>query len=179
MAYSDVREHLKKLEAAGLLRRIQRVINKDTELHPLVRWQYRGGIPEPERKAWLFENVTDAKGRRYKFPVVVGALAGNRAIYFTGMGCETVEEMDEKWKQALLQPIAPVVVKEAPCHEEIHIGADLQREGLGLDEFPVPISTPGFDNAPYTTCSHWITKDPDTGIQNLGNYRGQLKARTR
>ena len=101
MGYSDVREHLKKLEAAGLLRRIQRVINKDTELHPLVRWQYRGGIPEPERKAWLFENVTDAKGRRYKFPVVVGALAGNRAIYFTGMGCKTVEEMDERWKQAL------------------------------------------------------------------------------
>ncbi len=179
MAYSDVREHLKKLEAAGLLRRIQRVINKDTELHPLVRWQYRGGIPEPERKAWLFENVTDAKGRRYKFPVVVGALAGNRAIYFTGMGCNTVEEMDERWKQALSQPIAPVVVKDAPCHEEIHIGDELQREGFGLDEFPVPISTPGFDNAPYTTCSHWITKDPDTGIPNLGNYRGQLKARTR
>src|SRR5713226_5367421 len=144
MPYSDLRDHLKKLEAQGLLRRIAKVINKDTELHPLVRWQYRGGIPEPERKAWLFENVTDAKGRRYKFPVVVGALAGNRAIYFTGMGCQTVEEMDEKWKQALSRPIPPVVVEDAPCHEEIHTGEDLQREGLGLDEFPVPISTPGF-----------------------------------
>ena len=41
--------------------------------------------------------------------------------------------------------------------------SELDSEGGGLDELPVPISTPGFDNAPYTTCSQWITKDPDTG----------------
>jgi len=40
----------------------------------------------------------------------------------------------------------------------------------------VPISTPGFDNAPYLSAGHYITKDPDSGIQNVGNYRGQLKA---
>src|SRR5512135_1999949 len=81
MAYPDLHEHIKNLEACGFLRRIPQVINKDTEMHPLVRWQYRGGIPEEERKAWLFENVLDVKGRRYKFPVVVGALAGNKDIY--------------------------------------------------------------------------------------------------
>ena len=62
MAYLDLHQHLKNLEEHGLLRRITRLINKDTELHPLVRWQYRG-LAEEERKAWLFENVTDAKGR--------------------------------------------------------------------------------------------------------------------
>ena len=40
----------------------------------------------------------------------------------------------------------------------------------------MPISTPGFDNAPYLSAGHYITKDPDTGLQNVGNYRGQLKA---
>ena len=40
----------------------------------------------------------------------------------------------------------------------------------------MPISTPGWDNAPYTTLSQYITKDPDTGVQNMGNYRGQVKA---
>ena len=40
----------------------------------------------------------------------------------------------------------------------------------------MPISTPGWDNAPYLSAGHYITKDPDTGIQNVGNYRGQLKA---
>ena len=72
-----------------------RPINKDTELHPLVRWQFRGGIPEPERKAFLFEQVTDAKGRRYGMPVVVGALAANRRIYSLGIGC-TVEAIGQR-----------------------------------------------------------------------------------
>jgi UbiD family decarboxylase len=40
----------------------------------------------------------------------------------------------------------------------------------------VPISTPGFDNAPYLSAGHYITKDPDSGRQNVGNYRGQIKA---
>ena len=46
----------------------------------------------------------------------------------------------------------------------------------GLGEFPIPISTPGFDASPYTTASNWITKDPETGWTNTGNYRGQIKA---
>ena len=100
MPYFDLHQHLKNLEAHGLLRRITRPINKDTELHPLVRWQYRG-LAEEERRAWLFENVTDAKGRKYDMPVVVGALAGKPEIYYLGMGCSSGEEMDAMWKKAL------------------------------------------------------------------------------
>jgi hypothetical protein len=40
----------------------------------------------------------------------------------------------------------------------------------------VPISTPGWDNAPFLASAHYISADPDTGIQNVGNYRGQIKA---
>ena len=85
--YADLHAHLKALEAAGLLIRVTRPINKDTEMHPLVRWQFRGGIPEKERKAFLFTNVIDSKGRKYDIPVVVGALAASREIYRLGMGC--------------------------------------------------------------------------------------------
>src|SRR5260370_41160006 len=59
----DFQDHLADLEAEGLLVRIDRLINKDTELHPLVRWQFLGGVPEAKRRAFLFSNVTDAKGR--------------------------------------------------------------------------------------------------------------------
>ena len=55
-------------------------------------------------------------------------------------------------------------------------GNDLDEDGHALDGLPVPISTPGWDNAPYLSAGHYITKDPDSGIQNVGNYRGQLKA---
>jgi len=88
----DLQQHLADLEAAGLLVRIDRPINKDTELIPLVRWQFIGGMPEDQRRAFLFTNVIDSKGRKYDMPVVVGALASSPVIYALGMG-RPVEEI--------------------------------------------------------------------------------------
>ena len=87
---------MRALEAQGLLRRIDRPINKDTELHPLVRWQFQGGLPEDERRAFLFTNVVDSSGRRYDMPVAIGALAASAQIYAVGMGC-AVEEIGDAW----------------------------------------------------------------------------------
>src|ERR1700680_972433 len=87
----DFQDHLADLEAAGLIVRIDAPINKDTELHPLVRWQFVGGVPEEKRRAFLFTNVTDARGRKYDIPVVVGALAASPEIYAIGMGCKVAE----------------------------------------------------------------------------------------
>ncbi|MCL6592397.1 MAG: UbiD family decarboxylase [Alicyclobacillus sp.] len=166
------------LEQEGLLRRITRPMNKDTELHPLVRWQFRGGIPEPERKAFLFENVIDSKGKKYDIPVVVGALAANRRIYGLGIRCE-LDQINEKWRQAMANPIPPVLVENPVCQEIVIQGEELQQPGRGVDGLPVPISTPGFDNAPYITCSMYISKDPDTGLHNVGVYRAMVKSPTR
>ena len=85
--FKDIREHLSALEREGLLVQIDRSINKDTELHPLVRLQFRG-LPESERKAFIFTNVTDVNGRKFGMPVVVGHLAASRRIYALGMQCE-------------------------------------------------------------------------------------------
>jgi 4-hydroxy-3-polyprenylbenzoate decarboxylase len=173
--YPDLHEHLQSLDKAGLLLRIDRPINKDTEMHPLVRWQFRGGIKERDRKAFLFTNVTDSKGHRYEIPVVVGALAANREIYSIGMGCP-LDRINDVWNRAIANPIAPCVVEAAPCHEIVITGKELDKPGNALDGIPLPISTPGWDIAPYTTLSQYITRDPDTGVQNMGIYRGQLKA---
>jgi 4-hydroxy-3-polyprenylbenzoate decarboxylase len=161
-----------------LLLRIDKEVNKDTELHPLVRWQYRGGIGETARKAFVFTNVVDAKGRKYDMPVVVGALAGNREIYRIGLNVPA-EQIGDVWRRALSSPIPPLVVAAAPCQEVILTGQDIQGETKGLDALPVPISTPGFDSAPYLTAGNFVTKDPDNGIQNMGTYRGGLKSPTR
>jgi 4-hydroxy-3-polyprenylbenzoate decarboxylase len=176
--YRDLHEHLQELDKAGLLITIDRPINKDTELHPLVRWQFRGGIPEPERKAFLFTNVIDGKGRKYDIPVVVGALAASRKIYSVGMGCD-IADIGKTWTKAIANPILPNVLQTAPCQEIVVTGDDLNRPGMGLDSLPIPISTPGWDNGPYTTLSQYISKDPETGIQNMGIYRGQVKSPTR
>ena len=174
----DFQEHLADLEAKGLLVRIDRPINKDTELHPLVRWQFLGGVPEDKRRAFLFTNVIDGKGRRYDMPVVVGALAASPEIYAVGMG-KTVAEIGDAWMRAIDNPIAPVAVSSPACQQMVETGDDLRKPGGGLARLPVPVSTPGFDSAPYLTATLCITRDPDSGIQNMGTYRAALKASDR
>ena len=176
--YPDLHEHIAALEHKGLLVRVKREINKDTEMHALVRWQFRGSIPEPERRAFLFENVVDSAGNKFDIPVAVGVLASNREIYSVGIGCP-VENINEKWTYAEGHPVAPVVVANPPCQQIVVTGEELNQPGKGVDSLPIPISTPGFDNAPYASCSMFITKDPDTGLQNIGNYRSMVKGRTR
>src|SRR5712691_284119 len=134
--YADLHEHLEALERRGLLLRVDRPIDKDAEMHPLVRWQFVGGLDEEQRKAFLFTNVIDGLGR----------------------------------------PYALRVVEEAVCHEVVVAGDALLGEGHGLDALPIPISTPGFDSAPTLTATNVITRDPVTGVQNMGTYRAALKA---
>lgn len=95
-APADLHEHLANLEARGLLTRITRPIDKDSELHPLMRWQFQGGLPEQDRRAFLFTNVIDAKGKKYDIPVVVGALAASPEIYAAGLGVG-VEDIGKVW----------------------------------------------------------------------------------
>jgi UbiD family decarboxylase len=176
--YADLHEHVLALAQAGLLHIIKEPINKDTEMHPLVRWQFRGGIPESERKAFLFTQPTDSKGRRYEIAVLVAGLAANPEVYRVGFG-KPLEDIGQAWLKAMAAPIKPRLVEIAPCQDVVVVGDDLDRPGQGLDGLPVPISTPGFDNAPYLSAGHYITRDPDSGIQNVGNYRGQLKTSRR
>lgn len=171
--YKDLREHLRVLEERGKLIRIKRKINKDTQLHPLVRLQYRG-LPEEDRKAFIFENVTDEKGREYNSPVAVAALAASREVYAMGLMCKP-EEIMERWREAQLNPIKPRIVGDGPVHEEIHAGDNLLEHG-GLDEFPIPISTPGYDAGPFFTSPYWVTKDPETKTVNIGTYRAHVKS---
>jgi 4-hydroxy-3-polyprenylbenzoate decarboxylase len=173
--YPDLHDHLDTLRAKDLLITVDEKIDKDAELHPLVRWAFVGGMKEEERKAFLFTNIVDGKGRKYDMPVVVGAIAANRAIYSIGMGAP-VEDIDRKWSHAIANPVEPRIVNDAPCHEVVIEGKDLQGEGHGLDALPIPVSTPGFDAAPTLSATNVITRDPETGVQNMGTYRAALKA---
>src|SRR6185437_11512722 len=162
----DLQQHLQDLDRAGLLVRIDRPINKDTQLHPLVRWQFLGGIPADDRRAFLFTNVIDAKGRKYDMPVVVGAFSASARIYALGMG-QKVEDIGNAWLKAIQNPIPPVRVEHAACQEVVVTGAALREKGGG------------FDAAPYLTATLCVTRDPETGVQNMGTYRAALKATDR
>jgi UbiD family decarboxylase len=177
-APSDLQEHIARLTKRGLVTRIDRRIDKDSELHPLARWQFQGGLREEDRRAFLFTNVVGAHGESYDIPVLVGGLGASPEIYATGLGV-SADEIGALWVKAVANPIAPVLVAEAACQEVIQTGTELQAERGGLASLPVPISTPGYDSAPYLTATLCVTKDPDNGIQNMGTYRAALKANDR
>jgi 4-hydroxy-3-polyprenylbenzoate decarboxylase len=173
MPYRDLREYIAALDRRGLLRTIDARTSKDTELVPLVRLQFRG-LPEPERKAFWFRNVTDARGRSFDGSVVLGSLGSSRAIYGAALGVEP-DEIAGTWARVQGNHLPPVLVDRsaAPVKEVVLRAPDL---GDGVDAFPHLISTPGFDPAPFITAGSWITRDPETGAYNLGIYRGMIKA---
>ena len=172
--YNDLQEHITELRQRGLLWEIDDPIDKDAVMHPFVRWQFRGGVPEDQRRAFLFTNVVDASGRHYDNPVLIAGIAGSPDIYATGLQCK-VEEVPERWATAYDDPIRPVMVDEGGCQDVVISGEELSEPGGGLLSIPIPISTPGFDNAPYLNSAHAVTKDPETGIRNIGHYRGQIR----
>jgi 4-hydroxy-3-polyprenylbenzoate decarboxylase len=173
--YQDLREFVLDLEKLGKLHRWKQPINKDTELMPLHRCQFLG-VPEEERKVFLFERVTDARGRTFSMKVLAGVYALSRQIMALGMGCQEWEEVGEKWHHALSHQIEPELVDSGPAQEEIHMGSDLV--GMGLDELPVCVEEPGFTGT-VRVSAPFITRDPDSGIRNVGMYSGHLRSRDR
>jgi UbiD family decarboxylase len=167
--YCDLREYLDTLDRAGKLRRIERLINKDTELHPLVKWQFRG-LDADQRTGFLFENLTDLAGRRYDARVASAVLAPSREVYALGLQCKP-EDIFERWQEAYRNPIEPRLVSSGSCKEVILKGDDLQRSG-GLNAFPIPMATNGWEALPRMTAMCWHTRDADSGVVNVGTYNG-------
>jgi 4-hydroxy-3-polyprenylbenzoate decarboxylase len=171
----DLREFLAALEARGKLHRFTEAINKDTEIIPLLRVELRG-LADGKRKVLLFENVTDANGGRYDMRVAAGVYGVSDEIVLLGMGCESGPEALEKWHQAVAAPIPPRIVESGPVHEVVHTGDALKERGL--DIIPVPVEDPGFSQM-IRTGVPMITRDPDTGITNVGTYNGFFRDRDR
>lgn len=173
--YRDLRELIGALEDRGKLWRIKRPLERETELMPLFRLQFRG-LNEESRRGFIFENVVDAKGRSFDFQVGSGLYAASREIYAIGLKCAP-EEIKERWVKALREPIPPVLVETGPVQEEVHTGEELEQ--LGLDEIPFPVEEPGFSGDIRTSANCFITKDPETGWRNCGAYSAHYAGRTK
>jgi 4-hydroxy-3-polyprenylbenzoate decarboxylase len=172
--YNDLSDYLAELERRELLTRVNRSIDKDSELVPLVRLQFRG-LPEAERRAFFFDDITDGRGRQFDATVAIATFAANRQVYAAAVGVEEQDQIGAVWHQALSGPIDPVEVEAAPCKDVVITDPDELDASGGVDAFPHPISTPGFDPAPFLTAGAWISKDPEDGTYNAGVYRGMIK----
>jgi len=169
--FADLRDYLESLDSLGRLYRWERPINKDTELMPLMRLQYRG-IPDEKRRAFLFENVSDSRGKKHDIRVATGLYGASREIVGLGLGCDDPRQIYEKWHRALAQPVEASVVDRAPVQEEVYIGERLKE--FGMTSLPAPVEEPGFSGGIRVTAP-FITKDPETGIRNVGMYSGHFR----
>jgi len=159
--FADLRQYLTRLEEKGKLHRFKGEVVKETR-----------GVPEDQRKSFLFENVVGVKGRRYGNRVLMGCPA-SREILALGLGCSP-EQIKEKWSQACLHPVEPEIGATGPVHEMVLEGQDLEKSGL--ESIGVPVDTPGFSGSVRTT-TQVVTKDPETGTRNVGQYSGHFAGR--
>ena len=176
---ADVCQHLDEPERRPLLVRVDRKTDKDTEIMPLVRWQFRG-LSRDQRKGWLFSNVTDSRGRHFDGSVAVSILGASPTVYAAAMGADSPAGIADKWALAQRSPVEPreVDAADAPVKEVKILGDDVVSSG-GVDAFPVTVTNPGSDASAYFSAPVWITKDPETGVYNAGTYRVMVKAADR
>lgn len=175
MAY-DLRTHLKVLGEHGLLRCVRREVDKNWELSAIMRWVYVGN-EEPKRYAVLFEHIKGCQ-----IPVVVGAIGASYKTYAVSLGidpnkpkAEVMAEIRRRFIHALKNPLPPVPAKSAPCKERIDCGSTVD-----IHKFPIPVWTPEKDRGweeglGFITAPCCMTKDPETGIRNVGTYRMMVR----
>ena len=162
--YADLREYLAVLEQNGKLKRITKAVDKDWEIAAVGRVNFQS-VAEEERCALLFENV-----QGFDMPVTFGVLGGSRSIYALALQCNGIDDIADAWTRALRAPLPFVVEQTGAVQEKVFLGED-----ANLLSIPVPTWTIEHDPGPYLTAPFIITKDPETGIQNIGTYRCQIK----
>ncbi len=162
----DLRSFIRLLQERGELVRISREVDPKFEMPAVM------GALEQQRKAFMFENVRGAK-----FPVVGGLLNKlerfGLALGYAGKQAFTDLEFDQLLENAKANALAPVTVAKAPSQSVVLSGAE-----INLHELPVPTFFE-LDTGPFITAAIGTTRDPETGIQNVGVYRTLIIDRDR
>lgn len=174
MAYKDLQDFIKHLEQKDLLKRISVEVDSELEITEI-----NDRVVKQEGPALLFEKV---KGSPY--PVLVNAFGTYERM---NMALE-VEDLDDIAKDigafmdmsnyfgimnkiksvpklARLARVFPWKVEKAACQEVV--------EEPDLSTFPVLKCWPE-DGGRFMTLPLVITRDPETGMQNMGMYRLQV-----
>jgi len=165
MTHRTMRDFLSALENKGLLRRISRPVDRMWEPAALAKWMYQA-LPAEQRFGMYFEKVKGCE-----IPIVTGALGANTAAFATALGVEP-DAINDALIRACRNPLPPRMVEQASCQEVVITG-----KALRLSILPIPVWTPGKDVGPYLT-TNTVTRDHDTGIQNMGVYRSQVRDET-
>jgi len=186
MAYKNLHHFIEVLEHEGELIRIQDTIStclEITEICDRMSKSKDGGL------ALLFENVYNHNNQKKSSqPVLINALGSKRRMNLA-LHVEKIDEVADEIRALIKQQppttflekikmlptlvqiasFAPKKVSEGSCQEIV-----IQGDAINLNDFPILKCWPK-DGGSFITFGGTISKDPDTGIRNVGMYRVQIK----
>ncbi|WP_455381497.1 menaquinone biosynthesis decarboxylase [Salinispira pacifica] len=178
MAYKDLTDFVSTLEERGELKRISCEVDRNLEITEIADRVVKARGP-----ALLFEKVSGSP-----YPLLINAFgtpermalalevkslddiaARIRELVDLGGGTGLMERLQALPKLAQLSRFFPRQVRSGDCQQVV--------EEPDLDRLPVLRCWPG-DGGPFFTLPLVFTRDPDTGVQNVGMYRMQVFDRT-
>jgi 4-hydroxy-3-polyprenylbenzoate decarboxylase len=180
MAFTDLRDWIDALRAAGELHEVTAEVDPHLEITEITDRVVKAGGP-----ALLFRNVKGSS-----LPLLINQFGSERRACLA-FGVERLDELGERVAEVLemtppeglvdklralgrlksLADARPRIVSSGPCQEVV-------LDPPSLDPLPIMTCWPG-DGGPYITLPAVITRDPRTGQRNVGMYRVQkFDART-
>ena len=175
--YSDLDDFLVDLDKRKLLARIGEAVSPDLEIAAVTDRVCKTPNGGP---ALLFEKPTG-----YDVPVASNVYGSNERMCLA-LGVKTLDDLAKEIDELMtpqmpagimdalkmlpmvgrLRDLMPKTVKDAPCQEIVN------RNGT-LDSLPILKCWPE-DGGKYITFPLVFTKDPETGMRNIGTYRMQV-----
>src|ERR1700739_3133465 len=167
VAFGDLRGWITALDGAGELQRINAEVDWNIELGTIARLAQGAGTGP----ALLFGNICDYGANARCRQVSPGGLSSARRVaMMCGLPPDThPRELVRLGRNVLSQSLPPKVVKTGPVKDNIVKGADID-----LYEFPVPQWNRADGGRYIITYAGVVTKDPGTGVMNVGVYRGMV-----
>jgi len=182
--FTDVNAFIAELDKRGELARITEPVDPKLEIAAVVDRVSKspGGGP-----GLLFEKPVGSTSLTASGTMPVAAnIYGSMSRICLALGVTHLDELAKEIDELITPPmprgfmdalkmmplvsrltdLMPKTVKDAPCQEIV------KTDG-GLDELPVLTTWPE-DGGPFITLPLVITRDPDTGMRNIGTYRMQV-----
>ena len=157
MSFPDLRAFLAELEERGELVRVSEPVDPRFELAAWIR--KASDVAGP---AVYFEHVTGSS-----MPAVGGVFASPIKALLA-LGTTDHRAAIDRFVKGLEHPIAPVLVDDAPCHEVVLLGDQVD---LGI--LPIPTYSEQ-DGGAFVTVGVGVARTRDLGSLNAGVYRMQL-----
>jgi UbiD family decarboxylase len=171
VAFGDLRGWIEALRAQGQVHEIDAPVDWNIELGTVMRLAQGAGTGP----ALLFNNIKgyNEPGSRCRRVFGGGLSSYKRVAMMLGLPPDThPRELVKIGRNILAGSIPPTIVKTGPVKENIITG-----DAIDLYQFPTPYWN-RLDGGRYLlTYGGVVTKDPQSGIMNVGIYRGMIASK--